>query len=74
MIVEEIEHEEWVPYTDEGCGTMIVSRQESNMRLVFTAFSSLSEIVHQTTVLLYSDKARLSGRDILAVYTKYLQW
>jgi len=74
IIVDEIEREEWVPYTDDGLAQNSASRQEGNMRLVFKSFSDLSELVHKATYTLYSDQAPLSGHKILAIYTEYLQW
>jgi len=74
LIVDEIEWEEWVPYTDEGLALNSVTRQESNVRLVFKCFSELGEIVHNATVLLYSDKPILNSHKLLEIYTQYLQW
>lgn len=73
-IVDEIEDEEWIPYTDDGLAANSASRQKINMRLVFNSFSDLSELVHETTYALYSPKALLTGHMILAIYTRYLQW
>jgi hypothetical protein len=74
IIVDEIEHEKWIAYTDEGSQSTESTRQEANLRLVFMAFSDLSELVHQTVMLLYSNELPLNGREILIIYTKYLQW
>ncbi|KAJ9651383.1 hypothetical protein H2198_009327 [Neophaeococcomyces mojaviensis] len=74
IIVDEIEREEWIPYTDEGLAPNSATRQEGNMQLGFNSFSDLSELVHEVTDILYSDKLPLSGHKILTIYTKYLQW
>ncbi|KEF53540.1 uncharacterized protein A1O9_10515 [Exophiala aquamarina CBS 119918] len=74
IIVDEIEHEKWTAYTDEGCQSTESSLQEANLRLVFMAFSDLSELVHQSVMLLYSNELPLTSHEILVIYTKYLQW
>ena len=74
MIVNEIDQESWIGHTDEGTPLNNSTPQDSNLRLVFAAFSDFSELVHQTIMLLYSDEQPLNGNDIVAIYLKYLQW
>lgn len=73
--MDEIEREQWKRYTDsksepETSG----SSQESNLRQVFTAFSDLSALIHETILLLYSKEQLLNSQRLIAVYLQYLQW
>jgi len=72
--IDEIEAEVWTPYTDEGLAVNSVTRQESNVRSVFKCFSDLGELVHDATIVLYSDTPTLNSQKVLSIYTQYLQW
>lgn len=73
--MDEIETEQWTRYTDSGTEPESGSlRQESNLRLVFIAFSDLSEIIHETIMLLYSKEQLLDGQRLVSTYLQYLQW
>jgi hypothetical protein len=73
--MDEIEKEQWTQYTDAGTGPEDRSLpQESNLRLVFAAFSDLSEIIHGTIMLLYSKEQSLNGATLVSIYLQYLQW
>ena len=74
IILEELDCERWVPYGDEGFLPDDDRRQDSNERLIFTSFSTISELVHRTTVMLHYEKSSLNGKNVLAHYTEYLQW
>lgn len=75
MIVDEIEKEEWKKYTDSGPEAENSGyRQESNIRLIFAAFSDLSTIIHETILLLYSKDEPLDSHKLVATYLQYLQW
>lgn len=76
IIMDEIEKEQWAQYTDAGtAGPENPSlRQESNLRRVFTAFSDLSEIIHETIMFLYSNERVLNGPTLVSIYLQYLQW
>ena len=48
--------------------------QPSNVRSVYESFCSLSEIVHQSLYVMHSPGKPLSSRDLLKIYTQYLNW
>ena len=73
-IMEEVELSEWVPYTDDGVPETKYASQPSNVRSVYKAFCEVSELVHQTLYTLYAAGQSLTSNEILAVYTRYLNW
>jgi hypothetical protein len=48
--------------------------QPSNVRSVYTCFCELSELVHQSLYILHSPGRPLTSRDLLTIYTQYLNW
>lgn len=48
--------------------------QPSNIRSVYKTFCELSEIVHQTMYTLYTPGNLVTGKKLLDIYTKYLNW
>ncbi|TVY43752.1 Nitrogen assimilation transcription factor [Lachnellula subtilissima] len=73
-IVDEVEASDWVPYTDDGAPFERSCTQPSNIRSVYKTFCELSEIVHQTMYTLYTPGSPVTGKKLLDVYTKYLNW
>lgn len=73
-IIDAIESSEWIPYTDDGMPLSRNCRQPSNVRSVYQAFCELSELVQATLYVLYTPGRPTSSRDIVGVYTKYLNW
>jgi hypothetical protein len=49
-------------------------QQPSNVRSVYKCFCELSELVHQSLYILYSPGRPLTSRDLLIIYTQYLNW
>ncbi|KAH8589915.1 hypothetical protein B0O99DRAFT_319062 [Bisporella sp. PMI_857] len=52
-IIQEVESQPWIPYTDDGAPLEINYTQPLNLRSVYTTFCELSEIVHRTLYDLY---------------------
>ncbi|KAI0391897.1 hypothetical protein F5Y17DRAFT_385159 [Xylariaceae sp. FL0594] len=73
-IVDGIEASLWVPYTDDGAPLQRSCEQPSNVRSVYKCFCELSELVHQSLYVLYSPGRPLTSRDLLSLYTQYLNW
>src|SRR3569833_24953 len=48
--------------------------QPSNVRSVYKCFCELSELVHQSLSILHSPGRPLTSRDLLNIYTQYLNW
>ncbi|KAI9163724.1 Nitrogen assimilation transcription factor nit-4 [Paramyrothecium foliicola] len=48
--------------------------QPSNVRSVYKCFCELSELVHQSLYILHSPGKPLTARDLLSIYTQYLNW
>lgn len=48
--------------------------QPSNVRSVYKCFCELSELVHQSLYMLHSPGRPLTARDLLNIYTQYLNW
>lgn len=48
--------------------------QPSNVRSVYTCFCELSELVHQSLYILHSPGKPVTSRDLLNIYTQYLNW
>ncbi len=44
------------------------------MRSVYKCFCELSELVHQSLYILHSPGRPLTSRDLLNIYTQYLNW
>ncbi|KAJ3525290.1 hypothetical protein NM208_g11701 [Fusarium decemcellulare] len=49
-------------------------QQPSNVRSVYKCFCELSELVHQSLYILHSPGRPLTARDLLNIYTQYLNW
>ena len=48
--------------------------QPSNVRSVYTCFCELSELVHQSLYILHSPGRPLTSKDLMSIYTQYLNW
>jgi hypothetical protein len=44
------------------------------VRSVYKCFCELSELVHQSLYILHSPGRPLTSRDLLTIYTQYLNW
>ncbi|KAK3311032.1 fungal-specific transcription factor domain-containing protein [Chaetomium strumarium] len=73
-IIDDIEASLWIPYTDDGAPLQRACQQPSNVRSVYKCFCELSELVHQSLYILYSPGRPLTSRDLLIIYTQYLNW
>jgi hypothetical protein len=73
-IIDDIEASLWVPYTDDGAPLQRSCEQPSNVRSVYKCFCELSELVHQSLYILHSPRKPLTARDLLNIYTQYLNW
>ncbi|KAH6949602.1 fungal-specific transcription factor domain-containing protein [Fusarium avenaceum] len=73
-IIGDIEASLWVPYTDDGAPLQRSYQQPSNVRSVYKCFCELSELVHQSLYILYSPGKPLTARELLNMYTQYLNW
>ncbi|KPM36685.1 hypothetical protein AK830_g9874 [Neonectria ditissima] len=73
-IIGDIEASLWVPYTDDGAPLQRSCEQPSNVRSVYKCFCELSELVHQSLYILHSPGRPLTARDLLSIYTQYLNW
>jgi len=89
-IIDDIEASLWIPYTDVGQLKYAASEpdadplsgaplqrsceQPSNVRSVYKCFCELSELVHQSLYILHSPGRPLTSRDLLGIYTQYLNW
>ncbi|KAK5245285.1 hypothetical protein LTS06_009291, partial [Exophiala xenobiotica] len=72
--IDEIEHEPWQPYTDQGIHADRSLHQPSNLRSVYKAFAELSEIVHKTNLCLQAEDTRDITARVRGLYTEYLQF
>ncbi|KAM3505124.1 hypothetical protein MY11210_008087 [Beauveria gryllotalpidicola] len=73
-IIADIEASLWVPYTDNGAPLQRSCEQPSNVRSVYKCFCELSELVHQSLYMLHSPGKALTARELLSIYTQYLNW
>ncbi|XWW94576.1 hypothetical protein V2A60_002521 [Cordyceps javanica] len=73
-IIADIESSLWVPYTDDGAPLQRSCEQPSNVRSVYKCFCELSELVHQSLYMLHSPGKPLTARELLNIYTQYLNW
>ncbi|KAL0937828.1 nitrate assimilation regulatory protein [Colletotrichum truncatum] len=77
-IIDDIEASLWIPYTDDvthsGAPLQRSAEQPSNVRSVYKCFCELSELVHQSLYVLHSPGRPLTSRDLLNIYTQYLNW
>ena len=73
-IIDMVESSEWLPYMDEGVPDTISANQPSNVRSVYKCFCELSELVHQSLYTLYAPGSRLTSNELVASYTRYLNW
>ncbi|KAI0400898.1 fungal-specific transcription factor domain-containing protein [Xylaria palmicola] len=73
-IIDGIEASLWIPYTDDGAPLQRSCEQMSNVRSVYKCFCELSELVHQSLYVLHSPGRPLTSRDLLSIYTQYLNW
>lgn len=48
--------------------------QPSNVRSVYKCFCELSELVHEALYILHSPGRPLSSRDLINIYTDFLNW
>lgn len=73
-IIDDIEASLWIPYTDDGAPLQRSAEQPSNVRSVYKCFCELSELVHKSLYVLHSPGRPLTSRDLLNIYTQYLNW
>ncbi|KAI0010783.1 fungal-specific transcription factor domain-containing protein [Xylariaceae sp. FL0662B] len=73
-IIDDIEASLWIPYTDDGLPLQRSCEQPSNVRSVYKCFCELSELVHQSLYVLHSPAKPVTSRDLLTIYTQYLNW
>lgn len=73
-IIGDVEASLWIPYTDDGAPLQRSCEQPSNVRSVYKCFCELSELVHQSLYILHSPGRHLTARDLLSIYTQYLDW
>ncbi|KAI1635250.1 nitrogen assimilation transcription factor nirA [Biscogniauxia mediterranea] len=73
-IIDDIEASLWIPYTDDGAPLQRSCEQPSNVRSVYKCFCELSELVHQSLYILHSPGKPVTSRDLLSIYTQYLNW
>ncbi|KAL2758317.1 hypothetical protein ACRALDRAFT_1061517 [Sodiomyces alcalophilus JCM 7366] len=73
-VIGDIEASLWIPYTDDGAPLQRSAEQPSNVRSVYRCFCELSELVHQSLYVLHSPWRPLTSRDLLNIYTQYLNW
>ncbi|KAI0153106.1 hypothetical protein GGR57DRAFT_156306 [Xylariaceae sp. FL1272] len=73
-IIGDVEASLWVPYTDDGAPLQRSCEQPSNVRSVYKCFCELSELVHQSLYVLHSPGKPVTSRDLLSIYTQYLNW
>ena len=60
--------------TPSGAPLQRSCEQPSNVRSVYKCFCELSELVHQSLYVLHSPGKPLTARDLLNIYTQYLNW
>lgn len=48
--------------------------QPSNVRSVYKCFCELSELVHESLYILHSPGRLLTSRDLINIYTDFLNW
>lgn len=73
-IMPDIEASFWVPYTDDGAPLQRSCEQPSNVRSVYKCFCELSELVHESLYILHSPGRLLTSRDLINIYTDFLNW
>ncbi|KAI2627165.1 hypothetical protein GGS21DRAFT_256503 [Xylaria nigripes] len=73
-IINGIEGSLWMPYTDDGAPHQRSCEQPSNVRSVYKCFCELSELVHQCLYILHSPGRPPTSRELLGIYTQYLNW
>ncbi|ORY55713.1 fungal-specific transcription factor domain-containing protein [Pseudomassariella vexata] len=78
-IIDDVEASLWIPYTDDGSNNLGAPlqrsfEQPSNVRSVYKCFCELSELVHQSLYVLHSPGRPVTSRDLLNIYTQYLNW
>jgi hypothetical protein len=64
----------WVPYTDGGLEVENAATQPSSNCSVFTSVCELSVILCRSLHVVYAPRMPLTSRDILSIYTEYLDW
>lgn len=74
LIVNEVEEEQWIPYSDEGLASERNAIQPSNIRAVYKSFSELSELIHAGLAMVHAKGKFPQSANVLAVYKKYLEW
>lgn len=62
--------------TDAGTGAPLQQscEQPSNVRSVYKCFCELSELVHEALYILHSPGRPLTSRDLINIYTDFLNW
>jgi hypothetical protein len=65
---------EWIPYAGDQVPKGLDLRQPSNVRAVYKSLCGLSTIIHSTLYVTHAYTDSISSRDILAQYTRMLDW
>lgn len=63
-------------FAETGAGAPLQRscEQPSNVRSVYKCFCELSELVHEALYMLHSPGRLLSSRDLVNIYTEFLNW
>lgn len=63
-------------YAKPGTGAPLQRscEQPSNVRSVYKCFCELSELVHEALYILHSPGRLLTSRDLINIYTDFLNW
>jgi len=72
--IDEIEHEHWRPYSDQGIDPDPTLHQPSNIRSVYKVFAELAQLVHKTNLCLQSEDTQEITLSVRALYTEHLQF
>lgn len=60
--------------TGTGAPLQRSCEQPSNVRSVYKCFCELSELVHEALYILHSPGRLLTSRDLISIYTDFLNW
>jgi hypothetical protein len=74
LVIESIQRTPWVKYGDEGIVQEPDFEEPSNICSVQRCFCELSEIVHRALYVLYTPGGNLTSRDVLDLYSRYMDW
>lgn len=74
LVIQSIEMTPWVQYGHDGETQEVGFQVPSNIRSIHRHLCELSELVHRTLYVLYTPGDNLTIRDVLDLYTCYLEW